>query len=66
VLPAERIRILRPGFIYRSGELTDLELTDEVGRTATINPEKVDIMADNGFIHGIDKMVPPHLPDVPE
>lgn len=53
VLSSERIRTLERGFLYQDGGT----LTDENGRTAAI--VGTDIMAANGIIHVIDRVVLP-------
>jgi uncharacterized surface protein with fasciclin (FAS1) repeats len=57
VLASERIRTLQRGFLYRSGELTDLRLFDEQDREANIIVPNVE--AANGIIHVIDRVVLP-------
>ncbi len=53
VLASSRIRTLQGGFLFQSGGV----LTDANGRTANIIA--VDIMASNGVIHVIDRVVLP-------
>ena len=53
VLGSDRIRTLQRGFLFQSGGV----LTDANGRTANIIA--VDIEADNGIIHVIDRVVLP-------
>jgi len=58
VVPAERIRMLGGGFLYKeSGSVT---LVDNVGRSANIIV--TDVKAANGVIHAIDAVVLPFLP----
>jgi uncharacterized surface protein with fasciclin (FAS1) repeats len=53
VLASDRIRTLQRGFLFQEGGM----LTDQQGRTANIIA--VDIAADNGIIHVIDRVVLP-------
>ena len=58
VVPAERIRMLGGGFLYKeSGSTT---LVDNLGRPANI--VVTDVEAANGVIHAIDAVVLPALP----
>ena len=58
VVPAERIRMLGGGFLYKeSGSAT---LVDNLGRNANIIV--TDVPAANGIIHAIDAVVLPFLP----
>jgi uncharacterized surface protein with fasciclin (FAS1) repeats len=59
VLASDKIKTLEGGFLYQSGGV----LTDENGRTANI--VTVDIMASNGIIHVIDRVVLPDLSTPP-
>ncbi len=56
VLASDKIKTLEGGFLYQSGGV----LTDENGRKSNI--VTVDIMASNGIIHVIDRVVLPVLP----
>ena len=53
ILASDRLRTLQRGFLFQSGGV----LTDAKGRTANIIA--TDIMADNGIIHVIDRVVLP-------
>jgi uncharacterized surface protein with fasciclin (FAS1) repeats len=53
IVSSYRLRTLQGGFLFQSGGV----LTDANGRTANIIA--VDIMADNGIIHVIDRVVLP-------
>jgi len=60
VLPADQIRMLSGDFVTR--EPGTLELTDELGFTATLVLPYIDIPADNGVIHVIDRVLLPYAP----
>ncbi|MCK7530729.1 MAG: fasciclin domain-containing protein [Marinilabiliales bacterium] len=59
VLASDKIKTLEGGFLYQSGGV----LTDENGRKSNI--VTVDIMASNGIIHVIDRVVLPDLSTPP-
>ena len=58
VVPAERIRMLGGGFLYKEAGSTTL--VDNVGRDAEIIV--TDVYAANGVIHAIDAVVLPEAP----
>jgi uncharacterized surface protein with fasciclin (FAS1) repeats len=58
VVPAERIRMLGGGFLYKEAGSTTL--VDNLGRSANIIV--TDVKAANGVIHAIDAVVLPALP----
>ena len=58
VVPAERIRMLGGGFLFKEAGST--VLVDNLGRTANIIV--TDVKAANGVIHAIDAVVLPALP----
>jgi len=58
VVPAERIRMLGGGFLYK--EAGSVTLVDNLGRSANI--EFTDVKAANGVIHVIDAVVLPEAP----
>jgi uncharacterized surface protein with fasciclin (FAS1) repeats len=58
VVPAERIRMLGGGFLYKEAGST--VLVDNLGRTANIIV--TDVKAANGVIHAIDAVVLPKAP----
>jgi len=58
VVPAERIRMLGGGFLYK--EAGSPVLVDNVGRSANIIA--TDVKAANGVIHAIDAVVLPVAP----
>jgi len=61
VLPKDQIRMLSRDFLVR--DPGSLGLTDVLGRTATIDAANwLDVMTDNGVIHGIDEVVLPYAP----
>ena len=60
VLPADRIRMLSGDFVTRTPG--SLELTDELGFTAHLVLPYIDIPADNGVIHVIDRVLLPYAP----
>jgi uncharacterized surface protein with fasciclin (FAS1) repeats len=58
VVPAERIRMLGGGFLYK--EAGSVTLVDNLGRNANIIV--TDVKAANGVIHAIDAVVLPKAP----
>ena len=58
IVPAERIRMLGGGFLYK--EAGSATLVDNLGRTANIIV--TDVKAANGVIHAIDAVVLPVAP----
>jgi uncharacterized surface protein with fasciclin (FAS1) repeats len=55
VLASDRLRTLQGGFLFQEGGV----LTDQRGRTSNIVVDLIDIKADNGIIHVIDRVVLP-------
>jgi uncharacterized surface protein with fasciclin (FAS1) repeats len=59
VLDSDQIRMLSRDFLQQSAAV----LTDNLGRQSNLIPGAIDVAADNGFIHAIDAVVLPVLPE---